>query len=174
MIFQENFKKDLTRQMMIFGPIFLILLFLCFFLFYKVKNTVQEVLTLKNQASMNQQMFTNFSALKFEKKQSADIFEAILKIMPDREQILAIVSNLEKKAAGSGLKQSFTFGQEHQDVNGINDIGFSLTLNGDLENFLAYLKSVESAVQFIQFSSVEVTRVEPGYQINTGGRIYKK
>ncbi|HCI05148.1 MAG: hypothetical protein UX26_C0011G0022 [Parcubacteria group bacterium GW2011_GWC1_45_9] len=175
MLSQIDFKKDLKKQLFIGGSISLLLVGILIFLFFQLNSLAKEIASLEEEISRNQQMFANFSILKIQKKQVLPIQEKIFKMLPSKDEVLAIVGSIGDWAREFGLKQSFAFGSEHEDKEtGLNSIGFNLTLNGSLDSFSGFLRKLESAPQFIQISSVEIIRAESGYQINSSGKIYKK
>ena len=175
MLSKIDFKKDLKKQLLTGIIISVLLLGVSGFFFWKIGDLSKEILVLREEIAKNQQLFDNFSSLKIQKREVAAIQQKILNILPTKDEILIVVGNIELLIANLDLKQSFAFGAEHDDKNsGTSSIGFSLTLSGGLDHFLQYLKKIENFPQFIQFGSVEITKTEKGYQINSAGRIYKK
>lgn len=175
MLSQIDFKKDLKKQLLIGMIASVLLLAVSGLLFWKIRNLSEEILVLKEEIAKNQQLFNSFSNLKIQKKQVAPIQQKILNILPTKDEILVVVGNIELLIANLNLSQSFAFGAEHGDkTSDISSIGFSLTLSGDLDHFLQYLKKIEGLPQFIQFGSMEITKTGQGYQINSAGKIYKK
>lgn len=174
MLSQIDLKKDLKKQLLTGAIASVLLLSVSGFLFWKIQDLSEEILVLREEIAKNQQLFANFSSLKIQKRQVALIQQNILNILPAKDEILVVVGNIELLVANLNLKQSFAFGAEHDDKDsGLSSIGFSLTLTGSLDHFLQFLKKIENFPQFIQFGSMEITKTEQGYQINSAGRIYK-
>ncbi len=175
MISQTDLKKDLRKQLLVGVVISVLFLGVSGFLFWKIQNLSSEILVLRKEILRNQQLFDNFSILKIQKRQVVSIQQKIFNILPAKEDVLVVAGNIELLVNNLNLRQSFTFGAEYDDKNsGVSSVGFSLTLSGDLEDFLEYLKKIENFPQFVQLGSIEITKADSGYQINSAGRIYKK
>ncbi len=102
--------------------------------------------------------------------------EKLNALFPSRDRLFVIVSSLEDQAHLANLQQFFSFGAESEgDTARAKNIGFNLSLSGQLDDYLGYLKRIEGLDVLLNFSAAEATSKGDGvFQINSSGQIYLK
>lgn len=164
----------LGRKLFLWFILAVALLIAVFGMQFIITENLKRATALKQQILITQKTLDNFSDLKLQKQKAAVFQQRLANILPSKENLIPALSGLEEQAGVLGLQQSFSFGAESDGSRQeLRHIGFSLTVNGSLGQFIQYLKEVESLPLFIRFGAIEIAEKSPDqYQINTTGKVY--
>ncbi len=168
-----TYKQDTQRIVLIGACLSIVFVCMSVFLYVKTGMVVREALALRQQLVSNNQTFNQLSMLQAQNQRVQTLIQRLNAIFPDKESVLQLTSQLDQLARKNKVQQTFSFGAEYAgDAQTPKDIGFNLTAQSVLADFIRYMQSIEQSPFFVDFGAVEISKTDSGYQANTAGRIY--
>lgn len=167
-----NFRQDTRRVLMFAGGVSAALFVVLIVSFTQTASLVSSIVQLRSQLAANQLAFNQLASLQSERKQAEPLFRDLRVVFPDEEALFALTGFMEQTAQKNKVQQTFAFGAEYQgDAHVQKNIGFTLSAQSSLDNFVSYLRTLGQAPFFIDFGNLEINQSGAGYQFNTVGRI---
>ncbi len=92
--------------------------------------------------------------------------------LPKKDELFVFRRQLDDLARQNNLTLGFNFGEEKAgDLKGLKSINFDMTLHGDKDNILSFIKKIESGITFIKLKSFDMIRQENGFSASLKGEV---
>ncbi len=109
----------------------------------------------------------------FEKAQNYSI--QLETILPNRDKLVTFPRNISVIANQSQIDLNSTLGKESsENQDGLGQTDFTMSGQGDFDNFINFLKSIENGLYLLKFKGIDLTRQGESFKILLTGQVFSK
>jgi len=168
-----NFKKRLLIVITISLGICLILTLALFFVGSDIGQKVINIQELRGNLLFRTGL-TNSLAILSQQSEEAKNYEVPLKnILPSRDQLISFPKNIVSLAKQNNLNLNTTLGQGKYLYNGeAQQTDFTISGRGSFENFVSFLKNLESSQYFTKFKTIDITGQDKDFNLLMLGSVF--
>lgn len=170
------YKKIIKIGLQIVAVIFIAFIF-SFFLLRTINKKADEIFIKRVLFLANQKQQDLIFKLEADYKNLLPYFEKVEKAVPVPEDVIVFINKLNDLSAKNSIIQSFHLtGEPTSSLSSFKTVPFYLSLNGDFDNEIVYIKEMESLPFFFNIDSFEITKDIGGgnSQINIRGSLYTR
>lgn len=112
--------------------------------------------------------------LKSDAERAEPFFSVLKNSLPSRDDLVLFPRELERFAKQYEVDFGFSFGEEAVgSASSPSAVKFTIVLEGQYDNLLAFLKAVEQSRYYIRLSSIDISRKEEGkFGLISSGEVY--
>ncbi len=168
-----NFKKRLLITIGAPLSICLILVLGLFFVGSDISQKVNKIRELRGDLLFRTGL-TNSLAILSQQSETAKNYDSQLQnILPSGDQLIAFPKNIISLAKQNNLNINATLGQKKsQEEEGLQQTEFNIEGQGPFENFVNFLKSLESSQYFISLKTIDVIRQNRDFGLMMSGSVF--
>ncbi len=167
-----NFRENARRLIIVSAGVSLALIAGIVFVLWQSAARIDAIAGMRRNLAATQIAFNQLSTLRSEQQRAEPYLRQLRIVFPDEEALFTLTGSLQDAAEKNRVRQNFAFGSVYQgDANSQKNIGFTLTAQATLGDFVSYLRALEQMPFFIDVGNIEVNKTDQGYQFNTLGRI---
>lgn len=162
----REFKTKLMLNIGITLAILAVIVGVTFYLQSDLSMRSAEILQINQDVANKASALNDFNILQQEQPDAAPLLAKMNAAMPAQDMLFSVQQNFEALAQTNSLAFSSEFGAETNataDSPGL--VSIEMTLQGNYNNILAFLKSIEGSTGFISISSIDMTG-QPGGAFN--------
>ncbi|GEM_PF-4406478 len=177
MIIRTDYKKALTRELIILGVV--IIIFVTFFILFRanINKEAESIATLQSQRSLLIQSTEGLSILKKQWDQARLYKDDVFLLVPSKDDLVEYNNRLKEVAAGDDVVFTFSFGNEEPGAGGgLNLIAFSATAEGRPSQLISFMKHLEEQFFSIRIDSLDMRNQERSdvMRLSFNGYVYFK
>ncbi|PIR87617.1 hypothetical protein CO179_01440 [candidate division WWE3 bacterium CG_4_9_14_3_um_filter_39_7] len=169
----ENFKRRLIISVSLLVGALLIFIILIILVNSDLNKSAENISAIKNQVVARNQaieVIAGSASIMDEVRYDTKVLE---KILPNKDELINLPTQLEALAASLHLEFAFRFGAEKSGDTGQSTIDFVMTLAGQYENIRLFLSDLEIHRYIISLGSMDLQHGQTGgYSLSTAGTIF--
>lgn len=131
------------------------------------KNVAEEVVETRAELKMGIDQLDKLAQLREEAKLAQSRIESLENLLPDRDELFSLPTQVETLAASQGLSARFTFGSERD-----GSINYSITAQGLYREIATFLDSIEKGIPFMNVATTDIIIAGEEYRANIGGKVF--
>jgi len=171
--FKKQFIKIIGQSVIISGLAIILIIFLT----QKISRESKDLTAKRSSFVVWENRGERLLILQDGYKKVENDIPRLAVLLPTEDQLINFLSSLENIAIETNNKQSFNFigGINPASENEPKSINFTLTLQGDINTFIAYLKKIQTIPYFVKITNINITGnqgLNNQSQINLLGKVY--
>ncbi len=172
----DSFKRRLMKQLLSATISIVVVAVIIIVLNFDINKRMRRIEARRDETIIRSQSMLIFSDLQKEALQARSDYALLEAALPNRDQLIGFPRELEKRAKEHAIDLGFSFGNETPSVVGQpGSIRFTMSLGGEFDNILAFMKAFEAHPYFTSLSSVDLVRAENArYTLGTSGEIFTR
>lgn len=171
----EDFKKWLMVNAGGGAAVLAAALVLIFLVGGDVSSRAESIKVQKQDLETRLQSLNSLIALRSGADRARRLLPKLQEALPTKDQLIGFSKYIGTQARQNNLTAAFAFDSEvaaTAAVPGMN--GFSLTLNGAYDDYVRFLKSLESSSYFVNFSSMDISEKDNKFEILSKGKVFSQ
>lgn len=172
----DGFKRRLLKKIGIAVGIIAILAAFLIALNIDINSRVAAISAARDELALRSRTVELLTGANSDLKRADPLFANLQSLLPDKDQLINFPRELQRVAKTYLVDAGFSFGAEKAGTsNKPGSIKFTMTIGGDFDNIIDFLKYVESHRYLISLDSVDVRRsTREDFSLLTSGDIYTK
>jgi hypothetical protein len=115
----------------------------------------------------------SYAVLKSERNELQPYFTLLENVLPLRDELIDFKGEMERLARNEGVDFGFSFGgEEAATAAAPGKYTFSITSKGGKDSLLNYIKAIEDSRFLVNFSSVDLFRLDNVFLVTLGGGVF--
>jgi len=168
-----NFRKRLLIIIGVPLGISLILTTILFFVGSNISKRTDQIRQLRRDLLFRTQLTESLALLRKDSQQAKNYVVEIENILPNRDQLVSFPRDLSTIARQTKVELNSSLGQENSEgIGKLRQTDFTITSQGPFDNFIDFLKSLETARYFINLKSIDFTRQDNNFSALLTGRVF--
>jgi len=172
----QEFKKHVLVELAIIGGIVVVFGGFSYLFRLNIEKKADVVTMLQTKKTLLSGSIQNLSQLVNDWNTARRYTRAVEKLVPQKDQLVALSKDFIEIARANGIALNFSFGTEQNPEGNqqLGSIGFSATAAGSLANILSFFEALESKYYAMQISAIEVTANQEGGRHTAifGGKVF--
>lgn len=176
MIIRTDYKKALTRELIILGVV--IAIFVTFFVLFRanINKEAESIANLQSQRSLLIQSTEGLSILKKQWDEARLYKDDVFLLVPSRDDLVTYNNRLKELAASDDVVFTFSFGNEEPGTGSLDLIAFSATAEGRPGQLISFMEHLEEQFFSIRIDSLDMRNQErsDAMRLSFNGYVYFK
>ncbi len=168
-----NFRKRLLIIVGVPLGISLVLAGILSFAGSDITKRTDQIKQLRRDLLFRMQLTESLASLRKDSQQAKNYVFEIENILPNRDQLVSFPRDLSTIARQNKIELNSSLGKESSGgIGKLRQTDFTMTGQGPFDDFVNFLKSLETARYFINLSSLDFTRQDNDFRALLTGRVF--
>jgi len=168
-----NFRKRLLIIAGVPLGISLILTTILFFMGSDIVKRTDQIKQLRGDLLFRLQLTESLALLRKDSEQAKNYITEIENILPSRDQLVSFPRDLSTIARQNKIDLNSSLGQEGSEgIGKLGQTNFTMTGQGLFDDFISFLKTLETARYFINLKSIDFTRRDSNFGALMTGQVF--
>ena len=167
-----DFRKRLTIIVGIPLGISLILAIILVFIGFDIAKRTEQIVQARSDLLFRQQSTETLALLRQDSQQAQNYTYELDNILPSRDQLVSFSRDLSTIARQNKVDSNVNLGQEAGGAGKLRQTSFAMTSQGPFDNFITFLKSIETARYFVNLDSIDFTRQDSVFRALINGKVF--
>jgi Tfp pilus assembly protein PilO len=160
-----NFKKHLLTTIGVPVGIILILAIALVFTGSDIAKRTDNIKRLRGDLLFRQQLTESLALLRKDSQQAQGYITELQNMLPSQDQLVSFPRDISTIARQNNIDLNATLGQESPgSVGKLMQTEFIMSGTGSFDNFITFLKSIETARYFISLKSLDFGQQENNFK----------
>ena len=172
---QDNYQKKLLINLILSAGLIVLLLIFHYFVNADIGEKIELVKNLTRDSTLRTRAVESLVTLKEDSKRAAPYLESLNNILPASDKLINFRSDIRSRALQNKIDLGFTFGTESPGSDAkAGSIAFQMTASGQVQNFINFLRSIETSNYIVSFASLEVKQTANTVNATLSGKIFSR
>lgn len=168
-----NFRKRLLVVAGVPLGIGLILMVILFFTGSDITKRTDQIKQLRGDLLFRMRLTESLALLRKDSQQAQNYVFEVENILPSRDQLVSFPRDLSVIARQNNIELNSSLGKEISEGLGeLRQTDFTMTGLGPLDDFINFLKSLETARYFVNLNSLDFTRQDNDFKALLTGQVF--
>ncbi|HDH07564.1 MAG TPA: hypothetical protein ENG89_00905 [Candidatus Moranbacteria bacterium] len=168
-----TFRKKILLNIGISFGIVVLLGVALFFLSSIVEDKAEQIRKAKEELSFRSQVSESIALLRNESGQVEPYLDDLENILITKDNLVNFSQDLKTIAQQNQISLNLSFGTETPKTkNELGKINFTITIDGDFDNLIKFLKDLENSKYFVKLDKLDLTKKGGGLKIILKGVIF--
>ena len=168
-----NFRKHLLIIVSVPLGIGLVLAAILSFVGSDITKRTDHIKQLRGDLLFRMRLTESLALLRKDSQQAQNYAFEIENILPNRDQLVSFPRDLSTIARQNKIELNSSLGKESsEDIGKLRQTDFTMTGQGLFDDFINFLKSLETARYFINLNSLDFTRQDNDFRALLTGRVF--
>ncbi len=151
----------------------LFLIAILFFIGSDITKRIDQIKQIRADLLFRQQLTESLALLHKDSQEAQNYSSELENILPTRDQLLNFPHDLSTIARQNKIELNSSLGQETSGaVEGLKKVGFTMATQGSFDNFINFLKSLETGRYFIDLGSIDFSRQNNNFKAFMNGGVF--
>ncbi len=167
-----EFRKRLTTIIVILLAISVILGGILVFVGSDINRRAEQIIQTRKDLLFRLQLTETLALLRKDSQGAQNYTYELNNILPSRDQLISFPRDLSIIARQNKIELNTSLGKESVGDGNLAQTNFNLTGQGLSDNFIAFLKSAETANYFINLDSIDFIQQDNAFRTMINGRVF--
>jgi len=171
----NNFRKRFLTNLGVSGAIILALIIATYLIGSDLNRRAANIAESTNELKFRNNAAQSLVILREEARQALRYRNVLGNLLPTQDELIAFPREIRSLASTNKVTLSFAFGEQTRaTAERAGFIGFDMTTTGQFADFLAFLRGLEGSAYFINFSALDVSRVNNASNSKLIGKVFSR